>query len=207
MRGDHSPAAVDHRIERLTFFSDAVFAIAITLLVIEIHVPHLAGSGKSAGAALRELAPSIFGFVASFLAIGRFWMGHHAALARVDSWRSELLWPNLLLLMAIAFMPFATGFMSANLGETVPMAFYCSVLLLTAILSAWVVRLATRAWATAIDPAGRRILNARALAIILAVSLALVLAFVTPVFNILAIATSRLWQRLIERTAYRDHAA
>ena len=109
--------AMDHKLERLVFFADAVFAIAITLLVSELHVPHFEHRGTQA--ALAQLAgmwPSLFGFVLSFLVIGRFWMGHHSAFSGVSQFSPRLMWPNLLMLMAIAFMPFITGLMSQNSG-------------------------------------------------------------------------------------------
>ena len=128
--------SIDHPLERLIFFSDAVFAIAITLLVIEIHVPVLGPVGDRAFIeALVHLIPSFVGFMLSFLVIARFWTGHHSAFNLIARYDASLLRPNIYLLMAIVFMPFATAFMAQNIGNRVPMTFYCVTLLITAILS------------------------------------------------------------------------
>lgn len=102
--------------ERLAFFSDAVFAIAITLLVIEIKLPPLA-EANDVGLlqALGELTPHYVGFFVSFFVIGRFWIGHHQLFGLIKGSDSILVWRNLLFLLTIAFMPFPT----AILGEFV----------------------------------------------------------------------------------------
>ena len=101
---------------RLEAFSDGVFAIAITLLVLEIHVPE-PGSGSLA----HELAaqwPSYAAYVISFLTIGIIWINHHAMVRRlrvVD--HSILIW-NLVLLMTVSALPFTTALMAAYLKES-----------------------------------------------------------------------------------------
>lgn len=192
--------ATDHPLERLVFFSDAVFAIAITLLVIEIHVPHLENASHQAGwHALQELLPSFFGFALSFLVIGRFWITHHNVFTLIDHYDGRLAWPNLLLLMSIALMPFSTAFMAANLGLFVPALFYNLSMLATACLSRWVIGIATgpallRADA---DPAIPAILRGRALGVMLGAATAVAFAFVSPPFSQAALVTIPLWQRLI----------
>src|SRR5262245_39042548 len=105
---------IDHSLERLVFFSDAVFAIAITLLVIEIHPPHLEQDGTLPTlAALALLAPNFIGFAISFAVIGAFWSGHHRAFSLAGRVGPGILFWNLTLLGTIAFMPFVTGFMSS----------------------------------------------------------------------------------------------
>ena len=197
----------DHPLERLVFFSDAVFAIAITLLVIEIEIPHLDGNTATAWTALWHLAPSFFGFVLSFLVIGRFWIGHHNAFTMIDHYDGRLAWPNMLLLMLIALMPFATAFMSANLGQLVPTLFYNLVLLATACLSRWVIGIGTspdllRAGA---DPAVIALLRARGMGVVLGALTAVAVTFVSPQFSQIALATIPLWQRLLnKRSAARN---
>lgn len=192
----------DHPLERLIFFSDAVFAIAITLLVIEIKVPHLTtGSTAEAQQALLALMPSFFGFVLSFLVIARFWMGHHTAFTLIEHYDRGLAWPNLLLLMSIAFMPFATAFMAANLGGFVPTLFYNLTLLATACLSRWVIGIATGPGMIAADadPALPALLRNRGLAVILGTLSAVAFTFVAPGISQIALATIPMWLWLLNR--------
>ncbi|MBX9860915.1 MAG: DUF1211 domain-containing protein [Sphingomonas sp.] len=140
----HGP---EHALERLIFFSDAVFAIAITLLVIEIQVPHLPpGSGDAAFLnALLELIPNFIGFIISFFVIGAFWGGHHRAFGCAAHWHDRLMAPNIQMLLAIAAMPFFTAFMSEYSNQRVPVVAYCLWLLVTALLNVRLQRAATNA--------------------------------------------------------------
>ena len=186
------------------FFSDAVFAIAITLLVIEIHVPRLGGASNSqAWNELLHLLPSFFGFVLSFLVIGRFWIGHHNAFTLIDHYDGRLAWPNLLLLMCIALMPFASAFMSANLGQFVPTLFYNLVLLTTAVLSRWVVSIATgpELRRANTDPAIPALLRNRGMGVILVAATAVAATFLSAQFSQFALISIPLWQRLLYRLA------
>jgi uncharacterized membrane protein len=104
--------------ERLEAFSDGVFAIAITLLVLEIRVPSPADLGSPARLtdALVALWPSYLGYVVSFVTVGIMWANHHNLfryIGRVDHW---LLLANLLLLLGVGFVPFPTALVAATLG-------------------------------------------------------------------------------------------
>jgi uncharacterized membrane protein len=193
--------STDHPLERLVFFSDAVFAIAITLLVIEIEIPHLDGNPARAADALVHLLPSFFGFALSFLVIGRFWIGHHNTFTMIDHYDGRLAWPNLLLLMLIALMPFATAFMSANLGQLVPTLFYNLVLLATACFSRWLIGIATgpRLLRAEADPAVIALLRSRGVGVILGALTAVAFTFVSPQFSQIALATIPLWQWLLNK--------
>src|SRR6185369_250719 len=96
----HSPA---HPLERLIFFSDAVFAIAITLLIIEVHPPQLGmhASDRQHLIALINLTPSFVAFFISFFVIGAFWAGHHRAFSLARHWSPGLIMPNIFMLAAI----------------------------------------------------------------------------------------------------------
>ena len=204
MSGPKTSPAMDHKLERLIFFSDAVFAIAITLLVIEIHVPHL--DHASNAAALQQLLdmwPSFFGFALSFLVIGRFWMGHHAALSAVPKFSQALMWPNMVMLMAIAFMPFVTAFMSQNRGQFVPFAFYHLFLALTGFLSWRVVSIATGLWVGG-DAAEKWTMRSRSLGVVAGGLTAFAVAFASPPLSPIALATIPLWTRIIRRFGARQ---
>jgi len=107
MRHD-DPAAHHTDTQRLEAFSDGVFAIAITLLIIEIGVPHV-DTSKSLTHALLHLWPSYFGYVVSFLTIGVMWINHHHMFKDIIRADHTLLVLNLLLLLGIAFVPFPTA--------------------------------------------------------------------------------------------------
>lgn len=124
-------------LERLVFFSDAVFAIAITLLVIDLKVPeipHGPAADAQALAALDALTPNFIGFLISFAVIGSFWAMHHRAFGLVTTHDRSFVWPNLHLLLAIVFLPFATGLMSANTGQRIPHLVYFGTLLVAGLL-------------------------------------------------------------------------
>lgn len=97
--------------ERLVFFSDAVLAIAITLMALEIRIPELAPAraAEQIGAALATLVPHIFVYVLSFLVIGLYWTIHHRLFRLIQHYNSGLIWFNLIFLMTVAFVPVATN--------------------------------------------------------------------------------------------------
>lgn len=100
------------QLERLILFSDAVFAIAITLLVIEIRVPQIEHSSDTIADlshALKEKGPEFFGFILSFAVIGQFWTNHHRLFGQVNGYNNTLLWLNLHMLFWIVLVPFTSG--------------------------------------------------------------------------------------------------
>ncbi|MFM5893239.1 MAG: TMEM175 family protein [Novosphingobium sp.] len=111
--------------ERVAFFSDAVFAIAITLLVIDLRLPHFAEfDDKALLNALLNLIPQYVGFFVSFFVTGRFWIGHHQLFTLIDHADDAFIWRNLLLLLAIAFMPFPTAIVGEFAGLRSGVCFY-----------------------------------------------------------------------------------
>ena len=133
------------KLERLTFFSDAVFAIAMTLLVIEVRLPELhAPTDQSLAQALVDLLPNYIGFIISFLVIGRFWTGHHRLMAMIDRADPALIRANLLLLMAIAFMPFPTAVLSDHSLLRVAIGFYTAYLMLVGVANVRAIKVALR---------------------------------------------------------------
>ncbi|MBV9272177.1 MAG: DUF1211 domain-containing protein [Candidatus Eremiobacteraeota bacterium] len=120
--------------QRFEAFSDGVFAIVATLLVLDIRVPVLRTmDSPSLWRALFELWPTYLAYVTSFLVVGIYWLNHHSVSHHVRTFDRRLAWQNLLFLMALAFIPFPTAVM-AQYGE-VPAAvlFYGFVLLLCAL--------------------------------------------------------------------------
>jgi uncharacterized membrane protein len=116
---DNSAAAEDlsHHTDtaRLEAFSDGVFAIAITLLVLEISVPH--GSGSELARDLAREWPSYLGYALSFVVIGIMWMNHHTMFKDIERVDHGILVFNLLLLMSIAFLPFPTAVLAEHLKD------------------------------------------------------------------------------------------
>jgi uncharacterized membrane protein len=92
---------------RLEAFSDGVFAVAITLLIFNVQVPHVADA--EVGGALLALWPAYASYVVSFLTIGIIWVNHHGLFGRVQRIDRTLLFLNLTLLMTVAFLPFPTA--------------------------------------------------------------------------------------------------
>jgi uncharacterized membrane protein len=114
------PAGRDNDTGRLEAFSDGVFAIAITLLIIEIGVPHLEEEppGTTLPQALVGLWPSYLGYVISFLQIGVIWANHHNRFRFIERSDHGLLFLNILFLMCVAFIPFPTALLAEYLDGT-----------------------------------------------------------------------------------------
>lgn len=98
------------QLERIILFSDAVFAIAITLLIIEIKIPHFEQrpTQQQLANALLEKLPDFIGFVISFFVIGQFWGNHHRLFGYITDYTPGLIWLNLLMLFWVVLMPFST---------------------------------------------------------------------------------------------------
>jgi len=112
---------------RLEAFSDGVFAIIITIMVLELKVPHSAGL-----AALLQLWPVFLSYVLSFVFLGIYWNNHHHMLNAVGRISGRNLWANLHLLFWLSLIPFVTGWMGENHFATGPVALYGVVLLCAA---------------------------------------------------------------------------
>ena len=102
---------------RIESFSDGVFAIAITLLVLGIKVPHLQGA-SSLGFALAELWPSYFAYALSFLMIGIYWANHHYIFNLYKRSDHVFALLNVLFLMCISFLPFPTAVLAGYMNDT-----------------------------------------------------------------------------------------
>jgi uncharacterized membrane protein len=122
-------------MERLIFFSDAVFAIAITLLALEVRLPAGAETFTDAqlSANLLSMWPKYMGYVLSFLVIGSFWSAHHRKFQLLRRYDRRLLTLNLLILMVVAFIPFPSSIISESDTRTATI-FYALVMILAALL-------------------------------------------------------------------------
>ena len=114
--------------ERLSAFSDGVLAIIITIMVLELKVPH-----ESDLSALNSLLPVFLSYVLSFIYVGIYWNNHHHMLYAADRVNGAILWANMHLLFWLSLIPFATGWMGENHMAPAPTAVYGGVLLAAAI--------------------------------------------------------------------------
>jgi uncharacterized membrane protein len=106
-----------HETDRVEAFSDGVFAIAITLLVLDIKVPRDLPQGVTLAAALARQWPSYLAFVTSFATILIMWVNHHRMFAFIDRFDDRLLFYNGLLLLGVTVVPFPTGLVAEYLGH------------------------------------------------------------------------------------------
>jgi uncharacterized membrane protein len=118
--------------QRLEAFSDGVIAILITIMVLELRVPHSPRFG-----ALAEVAPTFLSYLLSFVYLGIYWNNHHHLLHAAKHVSGGVLWANLHLLFWLSLLPFATAWMGENHFAAVPTAFY-GVILLGAALAFWI---------------------------------------------------------------------
>jgi uncharacterized membrane protein len=113
---------------RLEAFSDGVFAIIITIMVLELKVPH--GTEFSS---LVPVIPVFFSYVLSFVYLGIYWNNHHHMMHTVKKVNGSILWANLHLLFWLSLIPFVTGWMGENNFAAIPLALYGINLLMAAI--------------------------------------------------------------------------
>ncbi len=113
---------------RIEAFSDGVFAILITIMVLELKVPHGASFAE-----LEPVLPVFLSYVLSFVYLGIYWSNHHHMLHTCERSTGGILWANLHLLFWLSLVPFATGWMGENQFAAAPAALYGGVLLMAAI--------------------------------------------------------------------------
>ncbi len=113
---------------RLEAFSDGVFAVLITILVLDLKVPHGAD-----WAALGPLLPVFLTYILSFIFLGIYWNNHHHMLQLTEHVNGAILWANLHLLFWLSLVPFVTGWMGENQFASLPTAVYGAVLFMSAV--------------------------------------------------------------------------
>ena len=129
---EHNPDQLG--LERLIFFSDAVFAIAITLLALEIRLPETEKllNDSELSVQLAGMWHEYLAYIISFLVIGTFWMAHHRKYHFIKRYDSRLMMLNLLFLMVVAFIPFPSSIISKYPDRSATV-FYASIMVLAGI--------------------------------------------------------------------------
>ncbi|MFN8418236.1 MAG: TMEM175 family protein [Anaerolineae bacterium] len=130
----------DTALERIVFFSDAVFAIAITLLALDIRIPELSGDlAVELPKALIDAFPQFISFIIGFLVIALYWTAHHRVFRLVRRYDGGLIWLNLILLMTIAFMPIPTSLIGRYGDQPIAAIIYALVVMAASLaqLSLW----------------------------------------------------------------------
>ena len=122
-----------HDPARVLALSDGVFAIIITLLVLEVHVPELT-QGHTLNQALAELRPSLVAFVISFILAGMYWVAHRDLFALIRRTDRNLVWLNILYLLPLCLLPFGAGLIGRYEDEAVALRIYGLLLVAIAVM-------------------------------------------------------------------------
>ncbi len=186
-----SPKAAGIELERLMFFSDAVFAIAITLLVLEIKVPEREAIRSSAefAAYLGAEFPRFFAFVLSFFLIGYYWLMHHTMFRYIRRWDDALLVLDLVLMMCVAFLPFPVALLGGFRHQPLAMAFYSGAMALTGLVQGalwWHASRRRRLTDAHLSPDIARYVMFRALVLPVILAISLPLAFINTLLSMLS---------------------
>lgn len=147
----------DRELDRIVFFSDAVFAIAITLLVLSIEVPQIPENlvAEELLDQLFDLGRNMLSYVLSFLVIFSFWTVHHSMFSSIRGYDRGLLWLNGLFLMAVAFLPFPSALLGEYGDQQLVVAIYGGSMAVTRLLLSavwWYASIGRRLIASDLDP-------------------------------------------------------
>ena len=130
---------------RVSAFCDAVFSIAMTLLILEINVPSVeALNTYSFSTLLENRIPSFIGFFVSFLVIALYWVSHLRIYKYVTIITERFVWLNIFLLLFVVFLPFSTALYVGDFNGTAPFIFYCMNLVFLGLLNFFLVRTVAR---------------------------------------------------------------
>jgi TMEM175 potassium channel family protein len=127
---------LDQRLQRLLFLADGVYAIAATLLAVELVLPAAAAdlSGRELLDSLLDSWPKVLAFVTSFLFIANYWVGHNMQFHQVKRFDGGLMWLALTQLLCVAFLPFPTSVVGEHPSDPVAQQFYLGSLLVTGLV-------------------------------------------------------------------------
>ncbi len=142
---------------RIVAFSDGVFAIAITLLVLGLSIDPGLTSDKAVWNALGDQRENLMAFAISFAVIGRFWIVHHRFFGEVRAFDGRLLWLNLLYLCSIVLIPFSSKVLGEYGSDTAGVVVYAINLSATVLIGLWMTADAQLAGLTTTDAAARRV--------------------------------------------------
>jgi len=135
----HDKSKLHYQLDRISFFSDGVFAIAITLLVIEFKVPVIEqATDELLWHSLAHMGLKLLGFIISFFIVGYYWSVHHRIFGYVDNYTARLIWLNLLFLFSVVLLPFSSGLLgeyTSNSSLHLPYGIYVANIVLTAIMN------------------------------------------------------------------------
>jgi uncharacterized membrane protein len=164
---------------RIVAFSDGVFAIAITLLVLALDIPEHLG-GESVGEALWDQRENLLAYALSFAVIGRFWIVHHRFFSEVTGFDGRLLWLNILYLAWVVLIPFSSKVLGEHGGETATVVLYAANLSGVVLTGMWMMADAHRAGLTSTARASHREQRLRSLYIATVFLASIPVAFVAP---------------------------
>ncbi len=132
-------------LDRIVFFSDAVMAIAITLLVLDLKVPEASGeTALDLGSEMLGMWPKYLGYIVSFWVIALYWTAHHRCYRYIRKYDRRLIYLNFLFLMFIAFMPYPTALLFSRPTRSLSVALYAGTAAGMGLSLAWVWIYATR---------------------------------------------------------------
>jgi uncharacterized membrane protein len=143
---ERTQKATTIELDRLVFFSDAIFAIAITLLVLELRVPDRTSLDPDAvlASGLLRMIPRFASFAVSYWIIAIYWFSHHRMFRFVRRWDERLIWLNLLFMFWIVFLPFPTAMLGSFGDRRLAVIFYAAALTVTGMSSALLWRYVSR---------------------------------------------------------------
>jgi uncharacterized membrane protein len=183
----HHESREEFQLERFSFFSDGVFAISITLLVIEIKVPALAEhTDKALLNYLSETSFKFLGFLISFGIIGHYWSVHHRIFGYVKKYTSSLFWINLAFLLSAVLLPFSSGLLgeySSHTEMNVPYIIYVLNMCFVGLTNWWL-------WAYVSKPERKMLTHYISPA---RIRLGVVRSLIVPIIFLVSLACSFIW--------------
>lgn len=157
-------------LDRLVFFSDAIFAIVMTLLVLNIEVPRIPSGEVAAELPGRLLAlwPEVLGYAISFLVVALFWVAHHGVFRAIEGYDRVLIWLNFFFLMFVSFIPFPASLLGEYGDQQLTVVIYAAIMATARLILAaiwWYATSGHRLVSEHLDPREIRFYHLRGLAI------------------------------------------